>query len=387
MAHKRRYQKIAELKAQGSIEAPLLSEKKVFDPDAKTDELLRDLRNLQEKNPEKYITRRFYREHGTYSDSTWDCKFGTFHEFRRQAGLELSRGQQKLEKQIAKHASEDVHRGFYEAEVLPWLGRYAKEHGSKRWQTALIGSDFHDKDTDPFALNVFLETAARVQPDIVCLAGDVFDLYDFSRFDKDPRQSNLVEAFRYVKDNIFSPLRASCPNTQIDFLIGNHEHRLLRHFAERTPYLKVLLSDLMGLSLADMFGIREHQINLISKNDLWAYKAVDIRKQAGRNYATYWDNLLVVDHYGDRAFGTYQVSGHTHRPGFKGGANVNGPHWWWCNGAMARTDTEYWGRLAQASNSFCMVHCDTVNRQCLLEPILFSDYSCMVGGIRYDRNV
>lgn len=383
---KKRYQRVAELGSQGVPELELLSETKKYDPTASSEDLINDLRSVQESHPDQYITRRYYRKHGKFSDSTWDSKFGTFREFRKQAGLELSRGQQQLERHIAKHASNDVHRGFYEAEVLPWQGKYAKSN-DHRWQTILVASDFHDLECDPFALSVLVDTAQRVQPDIICLAGDVFDLYDFSRFDKDPRQSDLVGAFNYVKSDIFGPLRESCPDAQIDFITGNHEHRLLRHFAERTPHLKVLLSDLMGLSLADMFGLREFEINLVCKNDLWAYKTHDIRKQARRNYATYWDNLLVVDHFGDRQFGTYQVSGHTHRPGFKSSANVDGPKWWWCNGSMARADTEYWGRLAQAQNSFCLVHADTVDRQCILEPILFSDYACYVGGTRYVRKM
>ena len=391
-AKQKRYQKIAELKAQGLEEAPLLSDLKAFDPKATTEDLIADLRRVAMEADSAYVSREAYRKHGKYSDSTWDSRFGTFKEFRRQAALELSRGQHKLERQIAKHASEDVVRGFFEVEILPQVGKYKRDQ-SGRWQTAIVASDFHDASTDPFPLGVFIDTCKRVQPDYIVLNGDVFDLYDFSVFSKDPRHTSLVDAFKFVREFIFSPLREACPDAQIDLVLGNHEHRLLRVLAERTPHLKVILSDLMGITLADLLGLPKYEINLIAKNDLSAYKEADIRVQSRRNHSVYWD-CFVCDHYADRGYATYGCSGHVHRidgkgryPTFRSSADFQSATWWWVNGCMCRVDTEYFQGLTKAGQSFLIVHADTYRKACLPEPIIFGDHSVMVGGQRYQRGV
>ena len=91
----------------------LLSElNKEFDPDATKDDCINDLRRIQEENWGKHITRNFYRHHGKYADSTWSRHFGTFQEFRRQAGLELSRHQQKVEVAVARQASIEHYREY-----------------------------------------------------------------------------------------------------------------------------------------------------------------------------------------------------------------------------------------------------------------------------------
>jgi hypothetical protein len=43
--------------------------KKPFD--AHTEELLQDLKRVQEENPSKFITRDFYRKHGKFNDYQW----------------------------------------------------------------------------------------------------------------------------------------------------------------------------------------------------------------------------------------------------------------------------------------------------------------------------
>ena len=383
----KRYQAIQEFRSQNTkAETTLLSEKeKKYDPNATTEDCIADLRGVQERHPDTYITRRFYRQHGRYSDSTWDSRFGTFAEFRRQARLELSRGQSALEKQVAKHASLDARRGFYEVEVLPWNGKYEKDL-TGRWQTMVVASDFHDKETDPFALEVFLEVCKSLQPSIVCLAGDVYDHYEFSRFDKDPRGWDASGRLAWVRDNLFRPLRSLCPDSQVDLLAGNHEHHLLRHMAERTPEMRAILSDFMGLTFSDLLGLKEFEINLTCKHDLAAFKAADIRSQIAKNRKTYW-GCVTVDHFPDGKFGhgTNWVAGHTHKPSLQSSANeILGGLWGATNGCMCRIDNSYTDRNRN-QNGFSVVHCDTQAKTAQVEQVVFSDSFVIVNGVRYVR--
>lgn len=387
-ARKRRYQKIQEFRStHEKAESTLLSEEpKKYDPDATTEDLIADLRRVQESKPDAYITRKMYRRLGKYSDSTWDAKFGTFAEFRRQARLELSRGQQALEKQIAKHASLDTRRGFAEVEILPWVGRYERDHAG-RWKTQLVGSDFHDKEADPFTLGVFLETADRIRPDIITFAGDLYDMMEFSRFDKDPRQWDAAGRLAFVRDEIFRPLRESCPDAQIDLLAGNHEHHLLRHMSERTPEMRAILSDFMGLTLSDMLGLKEFEINLICRHDLAAFSPRAVRTEIQKNRKTYF-GCVTVDHYPDRGFrcGTNWLAGHTHKPGLDTGANeVLGGLWGHTMGCVAHVDNSYTSNNRN-QNGFAIVHYETTKKAASVEPIIFNDYGTVVAGVRYSRD-
>ena len=386
-AKKKRYQIVAE---QGSLSKdPLLDlmseEKKKYDPTVHTDDLIADLRRVQSNLPGQHITRRIYRTHGKYSDATWDSRFGTFEEYRKQARLELSRGQQKVEKAIAKHASLDVYRGFAEMEVMPWNGRF--EHDlTGRWKTQAVISDLHGKDVDPFVYGVFLGVCRDRQPDIITFDGDVYENYEFSRFDVDPRQWDAAGNLKFVRDQIFAQARLACPGAQIDLLAGNHEHHLLRHVADRTPEMRAILSDFMGVSLADLLGLRDLEINLRCQHDLAAFKPSDIREQIKTNRKTYF-GTVTVDHYADDkfGFGTNWVAGHTHKPRLLTHANeVLGAIWGVNLGCGAKVDNNYTGRNHNA-NSFLFIHYDTHKKQAVHEHIVFSDDSCVVGGKRYTR--
>lgn len=347
-------------KRLSEAERAILSEKdKKYDPDATSDDCIVDLRKIQEKFPLKYITRNFYRINGKYSDSTWNKYFGTFHEYRRQAGLELSRDQHSLERQIAKHASIDVYRQFYKEEILPYHQKFQWSHKQKgRFKTILIGSDFHDQEVDEFCLSVFIDTAKRLQPDIITLNGDIFDLYEFSRFDIDLRKIQIKPRFDFVRDRIFAPLRKFCPDAQIDFVCGNHEYRLLKILASHSPALKVLLSDVMGLSLRDIFGLENYQINLVAKFDLSAFNIQDVKDEIKQNYQVYYDSF-VCSHYKDLSFGLSGASGHTHRPEQITFSNLPmGRLTWTTTGCMHKIDAEYIDGFCEWQNSFLIVVVD-----------------------------
>jgi len=279
----------------------LLAERaKKYDPNATKQDCINDLRGVQKAFPDKFITRNFYRENGTYSEKTWNRYFGTMEEFRSEAGLQLTRSQRRLEKHIAKHAALDETRKFYRLEVEPWVDKYDKfkDYKAKAGMIKMaVASDFHDVETDLFCLSVFINTCRVEQPDIIVLNGDIFDEYEFSRFDRDPRKINLRARMEFVRERIFIPLRQACPLAQIDFIIGNHELRLLKHMASKTENMAALM-ELMNIGLAQLLGLDDFQINLVSKGNTTAFQAKEIKEEMSKNFKLYF-NALVCNHTGD----------------------------------------------------------------------------------------
>jgi hypothetical protein len=160
--------------------AQQIEAKKKYDPLATAEDCLKDIATIRQKYPFEDVSRDFYRIHGKYSDATWSRHFGTFAQFKRKGGIGKSQIVQSIERGIALHDSLDVFRKYYDTEVKPFHGKYERVRSKTGMKTILVGSDFHDIDTDPFMLAVFLDTAKRLQPDHIILNGDIFDLYEFS---------------------------------------------------------------------------------------------------------------------------------------------------------------------------------------------------------------
>lgn len=345
-----------------SVRALLSERDKKFDPTATEKECIENLRRLQEENSGNFITRNFYRENGKFSDSTWNQFFGTFQEFRRKAGLELTRQQHAIERSIAKHSSVDHYREFFKEEVLPYYNKYQKKGRPGHIKKILACSDVHDKECCEFSLSVFIDTCKLMQPDVIVLNGDIFDLLEFGKYAVDPRNYNIRARFDFVKERLFAPLRTHCPDAQIDFIAGNHEMRLLKLLADKTPNVRVLLSDVMGMGFAEVFGLDKYQINWASKFDLAAYSKSDMNSEIKKNYRIYY-NTFVFSHKPDnRLRNSLSGSNGHHHTGTITSSNVVDPETslsksitWSQTPGMHVPDAEYLDNVSGWSTGFLEV--------------------------------
>ena len=366
----------------------ILSEKaKKFDPNITAQDCVDDLRRIQSVHEHSYISRNFYRINGAYSDKTWNRHFGTFLEFRRQAGLELPRQAHLLEKQIAKQASVDHYREYYQDEVLPYHMKYEKDHTGKLI-TMMVFSDLHDKEMWKFCWGVFLDQAKLIQPDIIIANGDIYDLYEFSRFNKDPRKCDAAGRMHFVRDNVWKPLRAACPNAQIDMIVGNHEYRLLRLFADSSPHLQVVLSDFVGLKMSDIFGLDEFKINLICKIDFSFYSKTDIENELKKNYKVYFD-CFVACHKPSSRFQMSGTNGHHHNGQLKTWTNVSKGELTQCSWvqtpAIHAPDTDYIEGVGQGNMGFNIVNINTETKEVSQQVVMVHMDWALVNGKYYQR--
>lgn len=349
------------------------------------EECVEDLRKVQQEFPDKFISRNFYRVNGSLSDSAWEVHYGTFTEFKSQAGLQETRQGRKMEVDVAKHASQDHLSEYFNTEILPFNNLYEKPSTPGHLKTMLVCSDLHDIEIDMFCLSVFIDTCRRTQPDIIVFNGDIFDLYEFSRYSIDPRHCHLEERFRFVREKIFRAVRDACPNAQIDFILGNHEWRLIKHLADKSPFMRVLLGDVMNLSLADVFGVHEFQINLYSKADLKAFNLKDQKDQQKKNYKIYYD-CYVVAHIYDKGFGLSGTNGHHHQIEMSSDYNVvNGPITWCQTPGMHQLDAEYLDNTCKWNLGFLRVFINTQTKTVIQQPISVNPEWAIVDGIYYSK--
>jgi hypothetical protein len=367
-------------------ESPLSENENKFDETATSDDCIKDLRKVQEQlygnEISRVISRNQYRKSGRYSDATWDQHFGTFTEFRRQAGIFLSRQQSKLERDIAKHASVDHYRE-YNKERADWGDKYVRKNKA-RFQTILAIADIHDINVDPFWLRVVLDTADRVKPDIICIDGDLFDLPEFGKYTVDPREWDVVGRIKFTHEKVLGPLRKVCPDAQMDLIEGNHEARLVRHLADASPGMRVVLSDLHGWRVGDLFKLNAFELNYIAAADLSAWTVKDNAKELSKNYKIYFDCVMAHHYPLGRQYGMPGFNGHNHKhivwPNY---SPQFGSYEWHQIGCGHRRDASYCEGLKWA-NGFVLINVDTETKSTSFDYIAVTDHA-ISGGKWYHR--
>lgn len=375
-----------------SQKALLSEESKKFDEGASKEDCIEDLRSVQKNNWGKHITRNFYRATGLYSDSTWSQYFGTFQEFRRQAGLELTRHQHKVEVAIAKAASIDHYREFFNREVLPYYNKHIKPSPNPHHiKTIMAMSDLHDKECCEFSLSVFIAECKTKQPDVIVLNGDIYDLLEFGRYKTDPRHWDIRGRFDFVRERVFAPLRAACPNAQIDLIAGNHEMRLLKLLADETPNVRILLSDVMGLSFKDIFGLDEFEINWASKFDLGAYTKSDIKNEQKKNFRIYF-GCFVFAHIPDKRLRSLSGSNGHHHQGLidsysvtDSSTHMTAQRTWSQTPGMHSKDAEYLSNTPGWNTGFLEVIINTKTRETIQKIHFTHDDWTVIDGRCYSR--
>lgn len=346
-------------------------------------ELIADLMRLVKDEPEKFLSRNYYRVHGTYAESAYTSVFGTFAEFKRGANVTPSRHAQNLERHIAKHASVDAYRAM-NAEKAGWEGRYLKPD-ARRWSTDLVMTDVHDHDCDPFWRRVMMDTLSRVQPRRIVIGGDLVDLPEFSRYTQDPREWDVVGRIKWVHA-FLAELRAASPDSEIVMIEGNHEARLLKHLAEESVAMRAILSDLHGFTVAKLLGLDRFEINLIARSDLAAFNQRDLKAELNRNYYVAPGNQYLIHHFPEgRALQMPGANGHHHRHFvWQEFSPTHGAYEWHQLGAGHRRHASYcagekWGM------GFLLLHCDNTSNHVAHEYIQLRDH-CVVGGKWYSRS-
>lgn len=328
------------------------------------------------------VTRSQYRDKGKFSTFELDAVFGNFGEFKRQAGLSLTRGQSQLLNEVAKHASVDNLRKL-NIDRVDYGTKFMKPSG-KRFQTIMVCSDLHDIEMDAFWRRVFVDSVKRIQPDTICLGGDIFDLPEFGKYPVDPRTWDVVGRIKAVH-SFLGELREASPDTEIVMIEGNHEYRLLRHLGEASPGIRAVLSDLHGMTVGSLLGLDKYEVRYMARGDLAAFNKGDINKELAKNYAVFHETLL-VDHFPtgiNRGLPGY--NGHHHK--FEARSfysHLRGPCTWIQLGCGHSRNADYCD--ADPWNlGFAINHVDTQRQRVAMNYIPVSEFA-EVGGVFYHRD-
>lgn len=362
---------------------PPLSESKTKRKDVTKQECIEELRRMAEAEPDKVISRNYFRCNSNIAESGWNQYFGTFEEFKKQAGVKLTRHARRMETDIAKHASLENYRQMT-VDKQGFEDKYLKPD-NKRFQTVLVGSDVHDIECDPFWRFLFIQTAKRVQPEKIVINGDLFDLPEFGRFTVDPREWDVVGRIKWCH-TFLKDLRNAAPNSELILIEGNHEYRLLRHLSEATPAMKAVLSDLHEMTVEELLGLDQYEVNYVAPADLGTFTQADMRAELKRNWLCLYE-CLIAHHFSEGSnFGMPGWNGHHHSHVVNSYYSpVFGSYEWHQLGSGHKREASYtngekWG------NGFLLVHVDTHSKNSQFEYIDTTNDHVVIGGKWYCRD-
>lgn len=346
-------------------------------------DLILKLQEVQTNNPEKEITRKSFRNETNIKDSVWEKVFGSFMEFKAAAGLKGSKVVRKLQSSVTKHAAVDDLREF-NTQKQGWEEAYLKPSNA-RFQTILTGSDIHDKLCDPFYRRLFVNTAYRVKPQKIVLAGDTFDFYEFSKYNKDLRKVNILESINWVHQ-FLEDIRNASPDSEIIMISGNHENRLLRYLSEQAPDVLPLLSDLHGFTVSSLLGLDKYEVNFISKDSLAVFTETDLKKELAKNYYVAYDAVLFHHYPYAKDWGMAGVNGHhhNHKVDYQFSIHTGRSYEWHQLGAGHVRAAEYC-EGEKWSNGFALIHVDTLKKYVQIEYLDTTHDHAVIGGKWYER--
>lgn len=312
--------------------------------EATQDKLLEDLRRIAGDpmlSPSGSCTRALYRKYGFYPASAVENTFGTFTAAQKLAGLKDSRTVAQDKSRAARKAEDSEMRHAVISEFLPHKAKPVKIPKGVERIRVVTGSDFHGPECDPFALDVFVDTIRRQQPDMVVLNGDVYDFIELSRYSHNPNQMPaLQEELDWVADNIFKRVRKAAPKARIIMVIGNHEERLTKYLCD----VAQPLAGLRCLSFGELLQLEKFGIELVFGDaNIRPGKRTEFAEKGYLKVAHHiftHGQSIGKHHTADelRAWGGFSgTSGHTHRAQISTAPTLTFPYANWMSTPMMAT--------------------------------------------------
>ncbi len=250
---------------------------------------LRRVYNIPHKLLGQCAGRDRYRQLGNYSTSLVDFIYGMWAEFQRQAGIYDTLHTKTVKRNIAKTArAQDLAR-YADQHIRPWDGAYDRLNKKKKKLSFLTGSDFHSHYCNPFALRVFQDVNKSEKPDGIRLNGDVVDFPSLSTHRQFPGHfpMTIQDEINWAKHKLFAPLRKNNPKSDIKFLVGNHDVRLVTAMADKGP----MFASLDNLNFAENFELDRFKIGLVCRTNFLFLTSA----QRERDIAQNWETLFSED--------------------------------------------------------------------------------------------
>lgn len=175
---------------------------------------------------------------------------------------------------------------------------------------AIIINDLHIPFQDNRAVELAIDFIKVFKPDELYLNGDIVDMWEISRFLKDPRNGKaLVDEFEEARDVISDIVRAAPKKADKVWIFGNHEYRFDKFIIKNAE----ALIGLRGMSVEEQLEADRLGLRVVKNNGQENY--VDFGNiLIGHFNAVYRYSGYTAKNVLDK-YGKSLIQGHTHRGG------------------------------------------------------------------------
>lgn len=233
-------------------------------------------------------------------------------------------------------------------------------------------SDIHIPFQDNETLTHVFDCIVNSQPQYIVLLGDILDCYSISRFCKRPdRMRNL----QYEIDTFYKMmlgLKKHIPNTEIHYVLGNHENRLEKLVLENPGLFGLKALEPQELFRLNDLGIYYHKTKFNLNNFIFYHGDV-VRKDS-----SYSAKAEFLDHKMSDG-----VSGHVHRLGSYYTTYEQLPTAWFENGCLCKIEPDYLNDPDKANwqHGFTVVdHYEGINQA---TQVLINQHKFVFDGVLY----
>lgn len=203
-----------------------------------------------------------------------------------------------------------------------------KKH-EKNSQTVCI-SDMHIPNQDNKTCDLVFDCIEDLQPENLILLGDILDCYWNSKFLKNPKNDIYLQEEADIFYRMFAKLRRRIPNTNIYYILGNHEDRVLKNQLENPQYIGLRALEPTELLNLDKLNIELHKSKLVLNNFIY-YHGDKVRNNAAYSAKAEFEGFQMNS----------GISGHTHRLGSYYHSCDHNTECWFENGCLCTLDPEY----------------------------------------------
>jgi len=238
----------------------------------------------------------------------------------------------------------------------------------KRHSTMGVFQDAHIPFHDPRVIALIRSFFVELQPDYITIPGDWWDLYQLSRFNRDPDRINKLQSDIDKGVSILRLMRLECPNTKFIFEDGNHEDRL-RKFIWRSTQEMV---SLRCFNPDELLGLIELEIDRVPKqcilevNGIFKVEHGDVASKHSS-----WTAKAMFERRGGCG-----MCGHSHRGGVYYKSDIK--DWgWWENYCTCNLHPEY-VKNPNWMHGFSLIH--FVGDRFWVEMIPIINYKFIYGG-------
>lgn len=197
-------------------------------------------------------------------------------------------------------------------------------------QRIFVLSDIHIPYQDDRTLSAVFDCLVDTQPQNIVLLGDVLDCYSISRFCKRPdRVRNLQDEIN-IFYKLMRELKKHLPNTDIHYVLGNHENRLEKLILDNPGLFGLKALEPTKLFRLDELGIFYHKTKVKLNNFIYYHGDV------ARKDSSYTAKAEFLDHKMNDG-----ISGHTHRLGSYYTTYEQNASGWFENGCLCKIEPDY----------------------------------------------